>query len=231
MPETVDSVEIAKSDVGQVPALRTDTSRVLTAADIAFPRLYLAQGISNAVQDGNVAIGDFFIAQDGDDPDPEVVLPHDSDSELLFHVLDVRKGISRTNDEGGLDTWAFDDPDAPAPSFQTGAWTTYTYHLAIADVDEDLPIKFLLSRSGEPAAKKINSVLQRLDADQPLSTPAFGLSQAERTNKAKQRYRVARIRPVEPTDKSAAIAAKLTVLVEAARAKFNEQTASNDPAI
>lgn len=226
-----DSQDLATVAPAGVPALQRDASRQLTASDIAWPRLYLGQAISNAVQDGNVKVGELFIAADGDDPDPQVVAPAGEDHDgLRFYVLDLRKGISRTTEDGDLDTWVFGDPDAPEPSWQTGAWITYSYTLAIPAIDEQVPIRFLLSRSGQPAAKKINGVIIRTQETQPSWQSAFSLKTAERANKAGKRYWVARVQPVDPTDAGLAVAEKLANLVQANSPAFADATVA-EPAI
>jgi len=225
--------DVAVQQEGQVPALRGDSARTLTAEDISFPRLYIGQAISNAVQDGLVAIGDIFVATDGDDPDPQVIAEDGDEDGVLFHVLDLRKGISRTTDDGGLETWAYDDELAPKPGKATGAWVSYMYFLAIPDVDEDVPVRFLLSRSGQPAARKINTVLLRLnEAGEAHYNQAFRLTTAERMNREKKRYRVPRIRPVEPTEQSLEVATKLYSLVQQNQQKVDEASGQSEgPAI
>ncbi len=225
--------DVTQVQEGQVPALRQDASNTLTAADISFPRLYLGQAISNSVQDGNVAIGDYFVATDGDDPDPNVIAssPESADEGVLLYVLDLRKGISRSTEDGGLDTWAFDAPDAPAPGKATGAWVSYTYFVALPEVDEDIPVRYLLSRSGQPAARKINTILLRLnESGTPHYQQAFRLYQAERANREKKRYRIPRIASVEGTDASRAIAEKLYAKVAENQGSV-EKAAGDEPAI
>jgi hypothetical protein len=199
--------EIAEQQKGQVPALVNPNS-ALTGEDLAPPRLYVGQAISNAVQDGLVQAGAIFVAQDSDDPDPQVLAEKGSEDGVLFHVLALRKGKS-ISENGELRTFRFDDPDAPAE-----AWTTYTYALLVPDYDTVLPVRWLLTRTGRPAAQKINTVLFRQAGDQPSYAVAFRVTTVERSND-RGRYFVPRVHPAEATDENIEAAAKLaTVLAD-----------------
>lgn len=216
---------LAVPEQAQVPDLvRADPARTITAEDLAFPRLYIGQSISKHVKRREVDEGDLFVAQDADDPDPQIVAPVGSEEGVLFHVLDLRKGKSRSID-GVLETWRYDDPNVPAD-----AWTTYTYFVALPEVDEDLPFRWLLTKSGRPAAQKINTVLQRLSGTKPPHEVAFRVTTGIKTNKKGQEYYVARVRPVEPTEKSLEVARTMASLVEQSQDKVTDASGDN-PAI
>jgi hypothetical protein len=206
------STEVAVQE-GQVPALR-DRSQTLTAEDLAFPRLYIGQDISEAVKSKLAESGDLFLASDQYDPDPSVLAKKGSETGVTFYVVGWRKGISRSID-GQLDTWKFDDPTAPPYGPGTDAWISYTYFVAIPGVEEDVPVRFLISRTSQPAARKINTVLNRLGGEAPYYKQAFRLTTELRHRKeGPGTFYVAVVLPVEGTDEGREVAAKLAGLVD-----------------
>lgn len=224
--------EVAQASKSQVPALRDP--RIITAEDIAIPRLYIGQAISKPVEEGLVKSGNIFTAQDDSDPDPQVLAEGgeaDTDG-VVIHVLDLRKGISRSID-GVLETWAYNDPNAPVPCKETGAWTVYTYFVAIPEYADDIPFRWLLSRSAQPAAQKINTVLMRNKGGTPPYEYAFRVTTTKRSNKKGQQYFVPRVAQIEPASASVQVAADLYSLVEANQARVSaaHSADNNDPSI
>jgi hypothetical protein len=218
--------EVATTEGGNLPALRFDGGTTLTAEDLALPRLYVAQAITNAVQDGNVTAGALFVAQDSDDPDPVTLAEKGSDEGVLIHVLALRKGKSLSVD-GSLETWRYDDPNAPSD-----AWTTYTYAIAIPEYDSEIPCRWLLTRTGRPAAQKLNTVLARLSGQKPPYSVAFRVTTVERSND-RGRYFIPRVAPTEATDENVEIAGRLYAQIgdSFAGSSSNQQAATADPAI
>lgn len=238
------STEVAVPEASQVPDLRSrpaNDARTLTVEDVKFPRLYIGQSISKHVERDQVKSGDLFVAQDNTDPAPTVLAKRGSDKGVVFYVLDLRKGISRTDPETKrLDTWAWDDPEAPRPSKATGAWVSYTYFAVIPEYDDETVVRILFSRSGRSAAQKINTVLLRLQGEKPSYEAPFKLTTESRSNDAGSWYQPL-ITPVEPTDEGLEAARALVDLIESAEdqvtaaAKTAEAPAdsgsSTDPAI
>jgi hypothetical protein len=198
---------------GQVPALRRDPARDLTLEDVSLQRLYLGQAISKAVVRGRVKFGDIFVADDKDDPNPTILATgddaHGEDATgVTFHVLDLRKGKSRSI-QGVLETWRYDDPNAPQD-----AWTTYTFFIAVPSYDEEAPLRYLLTKTARPTAQKINTVLARLPEGEPYYRTAFRLT-CEHTQNEKGEYYVPRVTPVDASEESIAVAANLYRLLAA----------------
>lgn len=160
-----------------VPDLAPTPATSITAEDIAVPRLYVANYMSEAFKRKRVDFGDVFLAAGPDDTDPQVLWSLDSkDPGVLAHVLHLRKGKSYSPAPGApLDTWDFDDPNA-----HQDAWTTYTYTLILPEVDREMPAKMLLTKSGKPVAQKINTVLARNSAQGPMWLNAFRITSARR---------------------------------------------------
>lgn len=218
--------EIAEQPNGAIAPLSYDPGSQITAEDLALPRLYVAQAITNAVQDGAVKAGALFVAQDADDPDPQVLADKGSDEGVLIHVLALRKGKS-ISENGELRTFRHDDPAAPAE-----AWTTYTYALLVPGYETTLPVRWLLTRTGRPAAQKINTVIYRTSGEKPPYESAFRITTVERSND-KGRYFIPRVAPAEATDENVEAAAVLYDQIAASWAGTPTPDAanSNDPAI
>lgn len=225
MGEQLDTVTPAVPDL-----VRSRDPYAITADDIAIPRLYLGQAISKPVEEGLVKSGQFFVAQDDSDPDPQVVA--DVGESFDLHVLDLRKGISRSI-EGVLESWAFDDPTAPVPCKETGAWTTYTYIVAIPAAATDLPYRWLLSRSAQPAAQKINVTILRNQDSTPIYKHGFRISATKRANKKGQQFYVPQVAQIEPTNDSLVVAEALFPIAQAKRAQIEAATARDnaDPSL
>lgn len=200
-----DSTAVAVKDEPAVPALVSTPSVELTAEDVALPTIKLGQFMSDHVQEDRVPAGSIFSATGSDDPDPIVLWEQGSDDLLTFHVLALRKGKS-ISDGGELVLFAFDDPDAPSD-----AWVTYNYVVALPEVEEEMPYKFLLTRTGKPAAQNINTVIAK-NAATPAPQLAFTLDCVQRENK-KGKFFVPRVKHVEATESNVAIAEKLAGLV------------------
>lgn len=224
---------VAEVEPAQVPDLvRTQSAaRTITADDVKWPRLYIAQKAHKAVENDLAKTGDFFVALDKDDTDPVILAKRGDAKGVYVHVLDMVKGISRS-DGGQLETWAYDDPTAPRPGPATGAWISYTYFLAIPSYDKDIAVRFILSRSGRGAAQKINTVRLRAQGSTPPYELAFKLTSEPRENDKGSWYQ-ALVTPVDATDEGIEIARELYALVEehqeSAQAAATE--ADGDPSI
>lgn len=201
-----------------VPALVTTPALEIEAEDVELPRLYIGQYSSEAVKRQNATAGDLFVANGADDEEPNILEPP-----VRFHVLAMRKGKSLSID-GDLETWAFNDPDAPAD-----AWTTYNYVVYLPEVDtDDLPVKWLLTRTGRPAAKQINLALKKNEGRGPAWVNAFEVTTADRKNQ-KGEYFVARVRPVDAEEDHVKAAEALAVQISGQQADV--QATGEEPAI
>lgn len=200
------STEVTQREGAQVPALAQTPATEITADDVALPKLKIGQFMSNAVQENLVPAGSLFTSLDQDDPDPQVLWEPGNDDGVTFYVLSLRKGKS-VSEGGELVTFDFNDPDAPPD-----AWVTYTYAIAIPEVDEDLPFKFLLTRTGKPAAQQINLILKKNAAAGPSYGIAFEVRTAERSND-KGKFFVPRVRQVEADAKQVEVAERLALMI------------------
>lgn len=187
--------------------------------DVALSKLYIGQFMTSAVQENNVKAGDVFTATGPDDPDP-----HALKQPVRFHVLGLRKGKSLAVD-GDLQTWAFSDPHAPAD-----AWTTYSYFVALPEEDEDFPYRWLLTRTGTPAAKQINLAILKHEGRGPSYEIAFELTTTQREN-PKGKYFIARVKPVEAIPAHVELAEKMIALIGRQRVDDSPPAGTEEPAI
>lgn len=215
------NIERATSNL---PALRGPALDI-SAEDVTLPRLAVGQFMSNVVQEGIVKAGSLYLHLGADDADPNVLYdPKAAGEGVLIHVLGMRKGKSLVID-GQLLRFGANDPDAPAE-----AWVTYDYFVALPEVDETVPGKFLLTRASAPAAKQINLVLMKgAQAGKASHELAFRVSTLAREN-AKGKYFVVRVKPVDATPENVAIAQAMADMV-AGSAVEATGTAADAPAI
>lgn len=218
-----ESTEVAEVEQAAVPALNSTPATELTAEDIALSTIKLGQSVSDLVEDGAVPKGSIFAATGSDDPDPQILWEQGKPDGVVFHVLDLRKGKS-VSEDGELTLFAYDDPEAPA-----SAWVTYNYVVALPEVDEDMPYKLLLTKSNKPAAQTINTVLAK-NVGTPPHELAFTMDCVQREN-AKGKYYVARVRHTEATPEGIELANKLAQIVPAAQAPAPAEAAVEQPAI
>lgn len=208
-----------------VPALY-DPASSIDAEDIEFPRLYIAQGTHGFVQAELVRRGSLVLATSGDDPDPRILTQPGDVKGIDLSVLALRKSKSVSVD-GELIRFNFDDPDVPPK-----AWTVYTYFIALPGIEDDVPVKWILTRSGKPAAQKINTVLARTAGSQPMFRSAFNLTTAERVDVQKgHRWHVPRIKPVEESDEFFEVAKGLSGMITMSSSRTTMADHSDDPDI
>lgn len=197
--------ELAVSQ-SSVPDLVRTPAFEISAEDVALPRLKLGQYMSNFVQENQVPAGALFTHVGQDDPDPQVLYEAGDDEGLRFHVLDMRRGKSVSAD-GELVTYDYNDPDAPAD-----AWVTYDYTVVLPDHGDDFPVKWLLTRTGRPAAQQINLVLAKAASAGPHWNVAFEVTTVQRSND-KGKYFVPRVKHVEAKEEDIELANKLAAMI------------------
>lgn len=215
------SKELEKQS-SQVPALASTPALEIGSEDVALPRLYIGQYMSDHVQEERVKAGAIFTALGKDDPDPQVLWEPDQKGGVVFHVIALRKGKS-ISENGELVLFAYDDPEAPPD-----AWVTYNYVIALPEADQDVPYKWLLTRTGRPAAQQINMVIKKNEARGPAHELAFEVISSPREN-AKGKFFVPRIRPVEAKDENIKVAEQFLTLVSSDVASVKSD--GDEPAI
>lgn len=220
MGKTIEQSASKVPDLVRTPALD------ITAEDVALPRLYIGQYMSTAVQEKLAGPGDIYVALGQDDGDPQVLWEYDpdpaEDEGVIVHILGMKKGRSASID-GELVLYDYDDPDAPPES-----WVTYNYFVALPEHDTDVPYKWLLTKTGTPAAKQINMVLKKSEGSTPPWGIAFRFVTKQRKN-AKGQFFVARVNQVNAKKKNIEAAEKLAVMIAGAGPDLNAR--GDEPAI
>lgn len=217
--------EVVPAEPAQVPELYRPPAIEIDTEDVALPKLKLGQFTADAVKDQLVKPGCIFGTVGQDDPDPQVFWTMDGKSGdgVIFHVLAMRKGLSYSEPGGDLETWAFGDPEAHEKS-----WTTYTYTVCLPEHDEDVPYTFLLTRTGKPAAKQINTEIVKNAERGPAYGLAFRLTCAERDHKQGS-YFVPRVARVEANEDHVKLAESFAVKMGSNSADV--QARNEEPAI
>jgi len=210
--------EVAVKAASAVPALRpTPAALDITSEDVALPRIYIGQYMSQAVKDGLVKAGSIFAATGPDDPDPNVLstaTKEGATDPVRIHIVGLHKGKSYSEQGGELELYSYNDPKAPE-----GAWTTYNYSVVLPTVDTEMPFKWLLTRTGQNTAKQINTVLKKNEARGPAWINAFDLTTQKREN-AKGEFFVARVAVVEPDPEHIKIAEELGYAIAGQSASY-----------
>jgi hypothetical protein len=220
------SKEVAVQE-SALPALApTPAVAGLTGADVALPKLYKGETQSNAFKDDLVPKGCIYVASGGDDPEPQVIWEQGKADGVLVHVLDLVKGKSLQDANDELQTWRFDDPEAPAE-----ARTTYTYIVALPEVDEDIPVKLLMTKTSTGTAKRINFELLKAQG-QPLAYRITAVEKKAEKGGQKFQWYIWQEQKVEATPENIAIAERVAQLVTSAPADIERTSGpGNEPAI
>lgn len=221
------STSVARREAPAVPALAPTPATTISAEDIAVPRIYIGNYMSEAVKHQLVKFGDVFLALGSDDPEPQTLWSLDSkEPGVLFHVLHLRKAKSWSASPGApLELYDFDDPSAPAD-----AWVTYNYTLFLPEVDPDMPARLLLTKSGKTTAQKINTVLMRQAASGPSYGTAFRLTSVKRKND-KGEFAVAQVAVAQADPKHVQQAGELFALISAGLDQRGSTTTGEEPEI
>lgn len=217
--------EVAKKE-STVPALVTTPALEIDGGDIALPKLYLGQALSEAVTAELVKQGQLYVATGPDDLEPTVVYDNKNakDEGVLVHILGMTKAKSVQRD-GELIRYDFNDPDAPSD-----AWVVYNYVVVLPEIEPDVPVRWTLTRSGAPVAKQINLLLGKHAAKGPAWDLAFRVTSKEATSKAQgKKYFKPVAKLVEATPENVELATKLAALVGPNAAESN--ATGEEPAI
>lgn len=207
--------EALEATQSKLPAVRTTGTQDLTAADVAFPRIYVGQAKSPAVEAKAAQTGDIYLANDGNDLDPIIVAP-EGESVTVYLLGRPNKYLERKEDKRNnieFGRWAIDNPDAPPPGRESGVYTVYEYPIAVPGHEDDLPVRLTLKRSGVPAARKLNTALLRQGSNPPYDL-AFELSAREQFNAASQsKYQVFAVKAVDGTPEGRKVAENLYSII------------------
>lgn len=221
------SKAVVKQDEAKVPALAYVPKIEIEQEDLMLPKLKIGQDTSFQVKRQFAKRGDLFTIVSKEDPDPTILSSHGDGTSIVFHVLDMYKGKSLS--EGGeLEMWHGKDMVNAPPE----AWTTYNYVLCLPEIeDREVPIKFLLTKSGKGTAQQINMVLKKEEGRLPAYAIGFELKTSFRSN-AKGEWFVPEVRRIEQDDvPNENIIFAEEMAVRASGTNYEEATTTEDVAI
>lgn len=222
--------EVATQAKSTLPELYRPAPLEIGSDDISLPKLYVAQAVSTAFTEGYVTkLGVLYSATGPDDDEPEVLYdPAEGGEGVLAHVLGLRLGYSMpaaTSPTGEFETWAYNDPDVPKDADKT-----YGYTLALPEVDADIPYRITLSRSGSPTARKINTVIKRVEGQMPAYALAFRLTTEKKSN-GKNTWHIVKATTVEAKPEHVEAASRLAEMVASVPAVEQPAKTTSEPAI
>ena len=211
--------EVAVPDVANLPDLVPTPSVFdeIGSDDVALARLKIGQDMSPPVQSRTAEYGDIYSVMSKDDTDPVIGwefgdegpngTSKNKDSGLVFHVIDMYRGKAVENSEGGLELFDYNDSNVPQE-----AWVTYNYFICAPTLDDFLPLKWVLWKTGRQVAQQINTILKKNQARGPAYIVAFELT-SKKVSNDKGRYCVPQLRQVEPTEDNVKVASAMAELL------------------
>lgn len=219
------SSEIATtSDTSTALAPLTPLYDSVDVSDIMLPNIYLLQPLSKAVTDDIGKPGDVILSLGSDDPMPEFLINSDK-TEFTAYIVG-RERFAATTADGSLRF----HPDGKRDPSDPDSWDGWFFFLAVPEVDEVVPARLMLWKTaGMPAARAINTIMERTAFRGDTSPVPVTLSVASKTNKRGQSYFAFRVAPA-PVNKDKAEIAK-NVQITYAGLKRNRAAENDAPQI
>lgn len=139
-----------------VPPAVAPMFEAVSMSDIVLPRIYLQAPLSQGVDAGVTRPGDVILGYGADDPAPTFLI--DKDTPAFYAYVIGREKFAATTSGGGLEFHA----DKKRDPNDSDSWEGWFFDLAIPDVEASLPVRWMLWKtSGAPAAKSINTLIER----------------------------------------------------------------------
>lgn len=204
------------------PALApiASTFEPVQTTDIKPYKLYLQQPLSEFVQSGLAKPGDIMAAPDVDDPFPIALVDADNDHFVAYVI--GREKFAATTAGGGFEFHDTPNRDLSDPD----SWEGWFFDLAIPSIDKTLPVRWMLWRTaGTPAARAINTLLERAHSAGDLDPLPIRVSVRQKTSRNGHKYYAPAVTAAQPEaddlDVARNVQATLAVL-RSARASENE---------
>lgn len=185
------------------PALAslTDTFEPVAASDIKPSKLYVQQALSEFVKAGVAKPGYLVMAADVDDPAPTVLIGEDSDHVIAYVI--GRAKFAATTSGGGFEFHNTPHRDPADPD----SWEGWFFDLAIPEHDSVLPVRWMLWKTaGDPAAKAINTLIQREHSAGNTDPLAIRISIRQKTSRKGHQYYSPAITAAQPNKGDVAVA-------------------------
>lgn len=207
------STEIATTTEAGLPALPemgfARSTDDVTLNDIVLPKIYLQQQLSEFVKSGDAKSGDVVYAG-GVDGYPTHLIGGDSGAtEFTAYVIN-REKFAATTAGGGITF----HPDKQRDPDDDESWEGWFFDLAIPSHEQTLPIRWMLWKTaGAPAAKAINTMIQKRLGEGDTDPLAIRVRVKTKTNRKGQEYFVPTIAPAQPDDEGLEVAKRVRDLV------------------
>ncbi|MCW0193374.1 MAG: hypothetical protein OJJ55_18990 [Rhodococcus sp.] len=174
-------------------------------SDIVIPKVYLMADLSDFVKNGQAKPGDLVLATGPSDPAPVHLVGGDADDSVVMYVLG-REKFAATTSSGFMEF----HPDKKRDPNDSDSWEGWFFDVAVPDFEDTIPVRWMVWKTaGTPAAKAINTLLEKQFHTGNYEPLAIRVSTGTKTNRKGQTYYVPRVAPAEPTDEGLAVARRL----------------------
>lgn len=161
-------------------------------SDIIIPRIETVQGSSALAKDGIADEGDIVHRYGSEDVDPTFLVGGPDKIESFVGYVLLREKFAATTAGGGIEFHPTPERDENDPD----SWQGWFFYIALPEIDEYLPAKWMLWRTaGAPAARQINTMLQRAIATGNTDPLPIKVSVRVKHNKRGNAYMVPVISP------------------------------------
>ena len=191
--------------------------------DVVLPRLYLQAPMSNAARAGIAKEGDLILAYGADDPAPMFCVGGPDKKEYFTAYVIGREKIAATTSGGGLEFHQDKQRDPADPD----SWEGWFFDLAIPEYEAALPVRWMLWKTaGAPAARSINTLIERRAHAGDYSPLPIKVSVGEKSGRSGHKYNAPIIAPTEAVASDAAVVASIRdAAISLRETRFTENAA------
>lgn len=173
------------------------------------PKMYLMQPLSTLVGDGVATPGDVVIADSKDDPGAQFVIGGDSGRDNAdVYILD-RERIVIYSDGDEFRYLPKDTIIERGNPEHEHVWEGFNYLVAIPEVDETFPVKWMLVKTGGRFVfRALNTYLAKHVGLGKSGPVVVNISVDTKVNRKQQKYFVYKVKQVEGTPEGHAVAGR-----------------------
>lgn len=151
--------------------------------DLTLPKIYLMQGLSKQVEEGNYRPGQVLAGSSNDDPAAQLLV--DKPGETFTAFVLSREKFAATTANGSLEF----HPDKRRDPNDRQSWEGWFFELYIPAIGMLLPVRVMLWKSGgRKAAQVINTLIQRAVSEGNSDPLPIKLTSRATTNPTGQKY-------------------------------------------
>lgn len=180
-------IESTATEIATIPAAALPgLYETMDTDDRMTPSLYLMQGLSAMVQAGTARPGDAVLALGNEDPDPVFLIggPEKRDH-FVGYILSRTKSYARFAQGEDMQWMDKAEFEAARALGDRDVWAVYRYVLAIPSVDDVLPARLMLTRTGGTiVARQLNTFIDRSIRSGSTDPVAVKFTVSEKVGKA-----------------------------------------------